>query len=68
MSLQLVKTKPSKKPAFVAPRNYLAEAFKIVASAESTLPIEREHLIAVVKQCRDIVSGWLSLPEGPKEK
>jgi hypothetical protein len=44
-------------------RNYLAEAFQIAANPESTRPIERQHLVAVIQHCREAVSALVSLPE-----
>jgi hypothetical protein len=44
-------------------RNYLAEAFQIAANSESTRPIERQHLVAVIQHCRQAVSALVSLPE-----
>lgn len=44
-------------------RNYLAEAFRIAASPESTRPVERQHLIAIVQHCRQAVSAIVGLPE-----
>lgn len=44
-------------------RNYLAEAFQIVANPESTRPIERQHLVAGIQHCRQVVSALVSLPE-----
>jgi hypothetical protein len=46
----------------VQPRNYLGEAFKIVAG-ENDMPPEPEHLKAVVEHCRKLASAALSLPE-----
>lgn len=44
-------------------RNYLAEAFQIVANPESTRSVERAHLVAIVQYCRQTVSAVVSLPE-----
>jgi hypothetical protein len=44
-------------------RNFLAEAFQIAANSESTRPIERQHLVAVIQHCRQAVSALVSLPE-----
>jgi hypothetical protein len=44
-------------------RNYLAEAFHLAASPESTRPIERQHLVAVIQHCREAVSALVVLPE-----
>jgi len=44
-------------------RNYLAEAFQIAANPDSTRPIERQHLVAVIQHCREAVSALVSLPE-----
>ncbi len=44
-------------------RNYLAEAFRIAANPESTRPVERQHLVAVVQYCREAVSAVVGLPE-----
>lgn len=44
-------------------RNYLAEAFQIAANPESTRPVERQHLVAVIQHCRQAVSALVSLPE-----
>jgi hypothetical protein len=44
-------------------RNYLAEAFQIAASPESTRPVERRHLVAVIQHCREAVSALVVLPE-----
>jgi hypothetical protein len=44
-------------------RNYLAEAFQIAANPESTRPVERQHLVAVIQHCRQAVSAVVSLPE-----
>src|SRR5579863_10234687 len=46
----------------IHPRNYLGEAFKIVAG-ESLIAPEPEHLKAVVVHCRKLASAVLSLPE-----
>ena len=46
----------------IQPRNYLGEAFKIVAG-ESLIAPEPEHLKAVVVHCRKLASAVLSLPE-----
>jgi len=46
----------------IQPRNYLGEAFKIVAG-ESPLDPEPEHLKAVVEYCRKLASAVLTLPE-----
>ena len=43
-------------------RNYLAEAFQIAANPESTRPVERQHLVAVIQHCREAVSTLVSLP------
>jgi hypothetical protein len=43
-------------------RNYLAEAFQIAANPESTRPVERQHLVAVIQHCREAVSALVSLP------
>ena len=44
-------------------RNYLAEAFRIAANPESTRPVERAHLVAIVQYCREAVSAIVGLPE-----
>ena len=44
-------------------RNYLAEALRIAADPESTRPVEREHLVAIVKYTREAVSALAALPE-----
>jgi hypothetical protein len=44
-------------------RNYLAEAFQIAVNPESTRPVERQHLVAVIQHCREAVSALVSLPE-----
>jgi len=44
-------------------RNYLAEAFQIAANPDSTRPIERQHLVAVIQHCREAVSALVSLPD-----
>ena len=44
-------------------RNYLAEALRIAANPESTRPVEREHLVAIVKYTRDAISALTALPE-----
>ncbi len=44
-------------------RNYLAEAFRIAANPESTRPVERQHLVAIVQYCREAVSAIVALPE-----
>jgi hypothetical protein len=46
-------------------RNYLTEAFQIAANPESTRPVERQHLVAVIQHCRQAVSALVSLPEVP---
>jgi hypothetical protein len=46
----------------VQQRNYLGEAFKIVAG-ESPMAPEPEHLKAVVEHCRKLASAVLTLPE-----
>jgi hypothetical protein len=43
-------------------RNYLVEAFRIVAGLSHLAP-EKEHLKAVIKYCREMTSAALSLPE-----
>ena len=43
-------------------RNWLGEAFQIVLEEECK-PVEREHLVAVVKHCRELMSAVMSLPE-----
>jgi hypothetical protein len=47
-------------------RNYLAEAFQIAANPESTRPVERQHLVAIVQYCREAVSAVVGLPELPE--
>ena len=47
-------------------RNYLAEAFQIAANPESTRPVERAHLVAIVQYCRQSVSAVIGLPEIPE--
>ena len=44
-------------------RNYLAEAFQITANPESTRPVERKHLVAIVQHCREAVRAVVDLPE-----
>ena len=44
-------------------RNYLAEAFQIAANPESTRPVERQHLVAVIQHCRKAISALVILPE-----
>lgn len=44
-------------------RNFLAEALRIAANPESTRPVEREHLVAIVKYTREAVSALAALPE-----
>jgi DnaJ-class molecular chaperone len=43
-------------------RNYLAEAFEI-ARCRGTVPVCREHVEAVIKHCRALVSATMQLPE-----
>lgn len=47
-------------------KNYLAEALRIAANPECSLPVERAHLVAIVHYCRQAVSAVVSLPEVPK--
>ena len=49
-------------------RNFLAEAFQIAANPDSTRPVERQHLVAVIQHCREAVSALVVLPEltGPR--
>src|ERR1700680_1665575 len=44
-------------------RNYLAEAFQISANAESIRPVERQHLVAIIEHCRELVGALMSFPE-----
>jgi hypothetical protein len=44
-------------------RNYLAEAFQISANPDSIRPVERQHLVAVIQHCREIVGALMSFPE-----
>jgi len=44
-------------------RNYLAEAFRNAANPESTRPVERLHLVAIVQYCREAVRAVVGLPE-----
>jgi hypothetical protein len=44
-------------------RNYLAEAFQIVANPDSVRLVERSHLVAIVQYCRQTVSAVVRLPE-----
>ena len=44
-------------------RNYLAEAFQIAANPSSTRQVERQHLLAIVQHCREMVSASVGLPE-----
>jgi len=44
-------------------RNYLAEAFQISANPDSTRPVERQHLVAVIQHCRELVGALMRLPE-----
>ena len=43
-------------------RNFLAEAFRIVAGASHQTP-EKRHLCAVVEYCRELTSAAINLPE-----
>jgi hypothetical protein len=44
-------------------RNFLSEAFAIVSHADSTRPVERKHLVAIVRYAREHVSVLFQLPE-----
>jgi hypothetical protein len=44
-------------------RSYLAEAFRIAADPETSLQLERAHLVALTAYARQTVSALLSLPE-----
>jgi hypothetical protein len=44
-------------------RNYLAEAFQISANPDSIRPVERQHLVAVIQHCRELVGALMSFPE-----
>jgi hypothetical protein len=44
-------------------RNFLAEAFQIAANPESTRTVERQHLVAIIQHCRELVSALVALPE-----
>jgi hypothetical protein len=44
-------------------RNYLAEAFQISANPDSIRQVERQHLIAVIQHCRELVGALMSFPE-----
>jgi hypothetical protein len=44
-------------------RNFLGEAFQIAANPDSTRPVERQHLVAVIQHCREAVSALVILPE-----
>jgi len=44
-------------------RNYLAEAFQIAGNLGGARPVERQHLVAVIQHCREVVSALISLPE-----
>src|SRR5579864_3509935 len=47
-------------------KNYLAEALRIAANPECLAPVERAHLVAIVKYCRQVVSAAMGLPEVPE--
>jgi len=47
-------------------RNYLTEAFQIAANHNSSRPVERQHLVAIIQHCRDMVSALAGLPEVPE--
>jgi hypothetical protein len=44
-------------------REYLTEAFRIVTGTETQIPVSREHLSAVIRHCRELVSAAMSLSE-----
>jgi hypothetical protein len=44
-------------------RNFLAEAFQIAAKPESSRQVERQHLVAIIHHCRELVSALVILPE-----
>jgi len=44
-------------------RNFLSEAFAIASNPDSTRPVEREHLVAIVRYAREHVSALFQLPE-----
>lgn len=44
-------------------RNYLSEAFQIVAGGDPTLTCERAHIVAVIEHCRKLTSAALMLPQ-----
>jgi hypothetical protein len=44
-------------------RNYLSEAFAVVSNPDSTRPVERAHLVAIVRFAREHVSALIQLPE-----
>ena len=48
-------------------RNFLAEAFQIAANPDSTRPVERQHLIAIIHHCRELVSALVALPDVARE-
>ena len=50
-------------------RNYLAEAFRIAADPGTTRPVERQHLVAIIQYCRELVSAFASLRDsGPRNR
>ena len=49
-------------------RNFLAEAFQIVANPDSARPVEREHLVAIIQHCRELVSALVILPDVAGER
>ena len=44
-------------------RNYLAEAFQIAANPNSTRQVERQHLVAIVQHCREMVIASIGLAD-----
>ena len=49
-------------------RNFLAEAFQIVTNLDSARTVERQHLVAIIHHCRELISALVALPEltGPR--